>query len=468
MNKVVEFFLYAYLAALAVFCVGYGVFVVTQSGAFTPGVNVNVKLPANVVTVNSTISNITQLTGQLALLKNSSAKGVVLDVWWGLVEVEPQQYNWTLYDELFALLNETGLRVKASLAFHACDSFSDCDFQLPSWLDQVDNPEAYYQDKNGNIYSAYLSSGVDYKPIFPGGRTAVGMYTEFILNFAEHFSEYFDSLIYEVKVGLGPNGELAYPAFPADWEFPGIGEFMCYDSYLLAEYAFYAAKAGHLDWGFFPNGTGTYNSVPDNTTFFAPISKTNTDKLNYASDYGQFFLEWYSNRLVTHGQAILANAVAILNGYSPNVTVAAQIGCVYWQYFDPSHAAELTSGYKNDNGTAYDRFAEMFEGLGVTFDFGCFEMWDKQFPSNSSAGPAELVYQTLQTAQNYGVRFEGHNTHPVYSQEDYNQIEKNCRRDITPIYGFDFRDLEDALVFNADNFTIFKKFVSNLESEKKK
>jgi len=468
MNKVVEFLLYLYLFLLGLFCVGYIIFVVTQSGTYTPGVNINVMLPGNVVTNDNTISNITQLQSQLALLQNSSVKGVVVPVWWGVVETQPQQYNWAVYDELFALINAAGLRVKVSLAFHGCEPSADCNIGLPSWVSQVaDNDAGIFYTGKQSIYTQYLSSGVDYKPIFPpNNRTAVGMYNDFIQNFAAHFSPYFDSLIYEVKIGLGPNGELRYPAFPdqGNWTFPGIGEFMCYDSYLASEYAYYATKAGHPEWGYFPNGTGDYNSVPINTTFFV---QTKTNIGNYLSDYGQFFLNWYSNRLVLHGQAVLGNAVAIINGYSPNVTVAAQLGCVYWQYLEISHAAELTAGYKNDNLTGYDSFVEMFSGLGVVFDFGCFEMWDSQFPINSSSGPAELVYQTLLTAQTYGAQYEGQNTNPVYAQADYSQIEKNCRRDVVPIVGFDFRNLEDALIFNAENFTIFKVFVSNLESPKK-
>ena len=36
----------------------------------------------------------------------------------------------------------------------------------------------------------------------------------------------------EIQVGMGPAGELRYPAYPESnntWQFPGIGEFQCYD-----------------------------------------------------------------------------------------------------------------------------------------------------------------------------------------------------------------------------------------------
>ena len=40
----------------------------------------------------------------------------------------------------------------------------------------------------------------------------------------------------EIQVGMGPAGELRYPAYPERngmWQFPGIGEFQCYDKVRL-------------------------------------------------------------------------------------------------------------------------------------------------------------------------------------------------------------------------------------------
>ena len=59
------------------------------------------------------------------------------------------------------------------------------------------------------------------------------------------------SMITEVTIGLGPAGELRYPAYPEGdgrWRFPGVGEFQCYDSYMLQHLALSAATAGHPEW----------------------------------------------------------------------------------------------------------------------------------------------------------------------------------------------------------------------------
>lgn len=44
------------------------------------------------------------------------------------------------------------------------------------------------------------------------------------------------SVITEITVGMGPAGELRYPSYPEGdgrWRFPGVGEYQCYDKYML-------------------------------------------------------------------------------------------------------------------------------------------------------------------------------------------------------------------------------------------
>lgn len=50
-----------------------------------------------------------------------------------------------------------------------------------------------------------------------------------------------------------------------------------------------------------PDDAGTYNDKPDSTEFF----KQNG---TYLTEKGKFFLTWYSNKLLTHGDDILDEA----------------------------------------------------------------------------------------------------------------------------------------------------------------
>lgn len=59
------------------------------------------------------------------------------------------------------------------------------------------------------------------------------------------------TVITEVTVGMGPAGELRYPSYPEGdgrWRFPGVGEFQCYDRYMLEDLKRQAEAAGHPEW----------------------------------------------------------------------------------------------------------------------------------------------------------------------------------------------------------------------------
>jgi len=52
-------------------------------------------------------------------------------------------------------------------------------------------------------------------------------------------------------VGMGPAGELRYPAYPEGdgrWRFPGVGEFQCYDRFMLQDLKAHAIAANRPEW----------------------------------------------------------------------------------------------------------------------------------------------------------------------------------------------------------------------------
>lgn len=87
------------------------------------------------------------------------------------------------------------------------------------------------ETKNGFSNDDYLTLGVDHLPLF-SGLTALQCYEDFMTSFFKKFESLVGSVIEEICVGLGPSGELRYPAHFGDgkWMFPGIGQ--CYDKYM--------------------------------------------------------------------------------------------------------------------------------------------------------------------------------------------------------------------------------------------
>lgn len=69
-----------------------------------------------------------------------------------------------------------------------------------------------------------------------------------------------------------------------------------------------AAEArGHSFWGEGPDNAGAYNSRPHETRFFC-------DGGDYDSYYGRFFLNWYCQILVDHGDRVLSLANLAFEG----------------------------------------------------------------------------------------------------------------------------------------------------------
>lgn len=81
----------------------------------------------------------------------------------------------------------------------------------------------------------------------------------------------------------------------------------CYDKYLIKSLKKAAETRGHPFWGEVPEDAGFYNSKPEDTGFFS-------DGGGYDSYYGRFFLNWYSQVLIEHGDRILALANLAFEG----------------------------------------------------------------------------------------------------------------------------------------------------------
>lgn len=68
-----------------------------------------------------------ELVGQLRVLKASGVDGVMVDCWWGNVEVHrPQEYNWTGYRRLFQMIRELKLKLQVrslNISMHPLETY---------------------------------------------------------------------------------------------------------------------------------------------------------------------------------------------------------------------------------------------------------------------------------------------------------------------------------------------------------
>ena len=247
----------------------------------------------------------------------------VLCLQWGAVERKPRRYDFSGYRQLFDVLAELDLKVQVVLAFHACGGNvgDSAEVPLPAWVLAAGerDPDMFYTDRPrqfspGRRNLECISLFADEEPGILRGRSPMQCYVDFMKAFRDEFiteQRYYDC-ISEVVLGTGPCGELRYPSYPETngWRFPGIGEFQCYDRRALASLARAADDAGHPEWGHGgPSGVGDYNSSPEDTLFFRSWDGI------WTTEYGIFFLNWYSRSLIEHGERMLHAAASVFAIY---------------------------------------------------------------------------------------------------------------------------------------------------------
>uniref|UniRef100_A0A6M2EM53 Beta-amylase n=1 Tax=Populus davidiana TaxID=266767 RepID=A0A6M2EM53_9ROSI len=429
-----------------------------------------VMLPLGVVTADNVFEGGEKLEKQLKDLRAAGIDGVMVDVWWGIIEAKgPKQYDWSAYRSLFELVNKCDLKIQAIMSFHQCGgNVGDVvDIPIPQWVRDIGetDPDIFYTNRSGNRNEEYLSLGVDHQPLF-GGRTAIEMYSDYMKSFRENMADFLEAgQIIDIEVGCGAAGELRYPSYPETqgWVFPGLGEFQCYDKYLKAEFKEAAKNAGHPEWEL-PDDAGTYNDKPDSTEFF----KQNG---TYLTEKGKFFLTWYSNKLLMHGDNILDEANKAFVGCK--VKLAAKVSGLHWWYKHHSHAAELTAGYYNlKDRDGYRPAARILSRHHAIMNFTCLEMRDSEQSAEAKSGPQELVQQVLSGAWREKIEVAGENALSRYDAEGYNQILLNARPNGVSksgppklrMFGVTYLRLYDEL-FEEKNFNLFKTFVRKMHAD---
>lgn len=216
-----------------------------------------------------------------------------------------------------------------------------------------------------------------------------------------------------------------------------------------------AESIGKRDWGRSgPHDSGQYNQFPEDTGFFKREGTWN-------SDYGNFFLTWYSNKLIQHGDQILESANQIFN--STGTKLSAKIAGIHWHYNTRSHAAELTAGYYNTRShNGYVKIAQMLAKHKAIFNFTCMEMKDMQQPSHACCSPEGLVRQVKAAAAAARVGLAGENALERYDWEGYGQVMETSRSDCgNGLVSFTYLRMNKRL-FEEGNWRQFVDFVRSM------
>ncbi|KAG8372800.1 hypothetical protein BUALT_Bualt12G0104700 [Buddleja alternifolia] len=440
-----------------------------MGGQDKKGVPVYVMMPLDSVTWNHRVNRKKAMKASLEALKSAGVEGIMMDVWWGLVEGEnPGQYNWGGYSELLEMAKKQGLKVQAVMSFHQCGGNvgDSCTIPLPKWAVEEINkdPDLAYTDQWGRRNHEYISLGCDTLPVLKG-RSPIQCYSDFMRAFKDNFEHLLGDTIVEIQVGMGPAGELRYPSYPEQngtWRFPGIGAFQCYDKYMINSLKAAAEAIGKPEWGHTgPTDAGQYNNWPEDTNFFKKGGG------GWSSQYGEFFLSWYSQMLLDHGERILQSAKGIFDNNSTKISI--KVAGIHWHYGTRSHAPELTAGYYNTrNRDGYLPIAQMLARHGAIFNFTCIEMRDHEQPQDALCAPEKLVKQVALATREARVPLAGENALPRYDEYAHEQILQASALDTddeSEMCAFTYLRMNPDL-FQPDNWRRFVGFVKKMREGK--
>jgi len=246
---------------------------------------------------------------------------------------------------------------------------------------------------------------------------------------------------------------MRYPSYQlAYWSYPGCGEFQSYDEKFVAKLKKDASAAGKSDFGHNPSlsETGNYNVKPGGKSFWCDDAQN-----GWKSEYGQWFIKWYSKQLIDHGDKILKAARSAFG----TAHISGKIAGIHWWYDTTSHCAETTAGF--NNFIFYDGYRDilkMFKKYDVDLCFTCLEM--TKDPTYGSNAP-QLVTQLLDDSKWAGIKFEGENALPIYDNGNYGRIVEWAKKGLSC---FTYLRLCSDLVDNNNNYNTFKTFVQNVHN----
>lgn len=435
------------------------------------GIRTYIMMPLDFGQDHGWLSNNDALHGVLNALRHAGVRGVMVDVWWGMCEREPQNYDFGKYLWLADACRKHNLRMQAVMGFHSCGGNvgDNVYVPLPDWaIKATDEHEAWYRERDQqdcdkhrhDLNREYISLGADHCAFLPGShglRTPIDAYKHFVQAFCNTMEKhgFTDGTVTEIQVGMGPCGEARYPSYPlrdGKWRFPGMGELQCFDKYLMTSLAIAANRGGHpAAWGVPPTDTGRYNDYAEDAPFYNG---------EHHSARGRFFLRWYSEALIQHVEDVLKAVTPAAR--ATNIDVAVKVAGIHWGYLTSARAPECNAGYLvNEDYCFYDEIAGVLREHGAVLDFTCLEMASENQPSGANAAPRQLVHDVLETAARAGVPVAGENALECYDRDSYNRVVEAFRWSRAQPHGFTLLRLTGTLLRN-DNLHTLKRLCEKL------
>ncbi|KAJ1292305.1 hypothetical protein BS78_02G382200, partial [Paspalum vaginatum] len=420
-----------------------------------------VGLPIDSVTDGATVNSAAAIAAGIRAVRLLGADGVELPVFWSVAQPESgDRFRWAGYQAVADMVRAEGLSLRVSLRTHGTPGGGVP--ALPSWVSGVgaDDPDIFFTDRSGGRHEGCLSFAIDELPVLHG-KSPLQLYEAFYRGFAGAFADFFDdSTITDVTVGLGAHGVLRYPSYPPGSDarkFTGVGEFQCFDKYMLAQLRQHAEESGNAMWGLAgPHDAPRYHESPDSCGFFRERGGS------WETPYGDFFLSWYAGQLLGHGDRVLGTASAVFGGKP--VELSAKIPFMHWWHGAGSRPAEAAAGfYKSGRKNGYSPVAKVFARHGCTMVVPGMDVCMNKQHHSAGSSPDQLLAQIKNACRRHGARIAGENASLVMTHtSSFSRIRSNIlTTDLMRPRHFTYQRM-GADFFSPDHFPRFMEFVRSV------
>ncbi|CAH8381444.1 unnamed protein product [Eruca vesicaria subsp. sativa] len=424
----------------------------TPNSRALESVRLFVGLPLDTVSDCNNVNQRKAITAGLKALKLLGVEGVELPIFWGVVEKEAAgKYEWSGYLAVAEIVKKVGLKLHVSLSFHGS---KDPEIGLPDWVAKIGEtePGMYFTDRYGKEFKDCLSFGVDDVPVLDG-KSPMEVYGCFCESFKSAFSDYMGNTITGITLGMGPDGDLKYPSHQHETHLSGAGEFQCYDKHMLSALKHYAESTGNPLWGLGgPHDAPAYDQQPLSTSFFSHGG-------SWESQYGDFFLTWYSSLLTSHADRVLSVASSAFSG--SGVSISGKLPLLHQWNKLRSQPSELTAGFYSSNGhDRYEAIAEIFAKNSCRMIIPGMDLSDENQSPASLSSPESLLADIKASCKKQGVVVSGQNSSTSVSG-GFERIVENLKDESVGIDLFTYQRM-GALFFSPEHFHAFTVFVRNM------
>lgn len=182
---------------------------------------------------------------------------------------------------------------------------------------------------------------------------------------------------------------------------------------------------------------------------------------SWETPYTDFFLSWYSSRLLSHGDCILSLATSTFE--DTGIAVSGRVPLVHSWHRTHSRPAELTAGFYNAAGRdSYSNVAKIFSRNGCGMILPGMDLTDEHQPAESRSSPQLLLEEIMSSCRAHRVTLSGQNSLPSGVSGGFDRIKKKVLDANSLVDTFTYQRM-GASFFAPDHFSLFVQFVRCLK-----